>query len=152
MAGTTDARASSFNAAEFRDGIKFAMSMALPDDSSERLTFRWKTDRTFTTADPVGKPYSYSDVPASVVVKDDVQITAGVQFIPKATSAAGNALAAFEAPRVVITVLDDDYDSVSDADEVLLDGAVYEVSYWEPPQGLFDVTIYKVHCTARDEA
>ena len=51
-----------------------------------------------------------------------------------------------------MTVLDEDYSSVSDADEIILDNAVYDIKYWEPPQGLFDVTIYKCHASARDEA
>lgn len=152
MATTTDPRAQGFDAAEFRDAVKFAMSMALPDDTSERLTFRWKVDKTYDTADPTGKPYSYDSEPTSTDAPEDVQITAGVTFVSRATSASGNAVAAFESPRVVVTVLDEDYESVSGADEIVLDGATYIINYWEPPQGLFDVTIYKVHATARDEA
>lgn len=152
MASTTDPRAAAFDAAEFRDGVKFAMSMGLPDDTSERLTFRWKDDKTYTTADPTGKPYDYSDTPSRTVTKDDVQITAGVKFISRATSSAGNAVARFESPRVEVTVLDEDYDSVADADEILLGGNTYFIEYWEPPTGLFDVTIYVVHASAVDES
>jgi len=151
MATTNDPRAAGFDPAEFRDAIKFAMNMALPDDTSERLTFRWNIERTFATADPAGKPYSYSDTPTSTVTKEDVQITAGVEFIPRAANASGNAVAQFENPRVVVTVFDEDYDSVSGADELVFDGATYKIDYWEPPQALFSVTIYKVHATALDE-
>lgn len=152
MASTTDPRAAAFDAAEFRDGIKFAMSMGLPEDESERLTFRWKVDRTYTTSDPSGKPYDYSETPASSTQKDDVQIVAGVKFVTRATSGSGTAVANFDSPRVVVTVLDDDYGSVSDADEIILGGNTYTIDYWEPPQGLFDVTIYNVHASAVDES
>jgi hypothetical protein len=152
MATTSDPRAAGFDGAEFRDAIKFAMGMALPDEESERVTFRWLVDRTYSTADPVGAPYSYDEVPSSTVAKDDVQITCGVSFISRATAAQGNAVAGFESPRVIVTVLDEDYDSVAEADEIIFDGSTYQINYWEPPQGLFDVSIYKVHGTARDES
>lgn len=152
MASTTDPRAAAFDAAEFRDGVKFAMSMGLPDDTSERLTFRWRDDKTYTTADPTGKPYDYSDTPSRTVTKDDVQITAGVKFISRATSAANTPVGQMDLPRVIVTILDEDYDSVSDADEIVLDGNTYTIDYWEPPTGLFDVTIYNVHASAVDES
>ena len=48
-------------------------------------------------------------------------------------------------------MLDVDYADVEGAEWVRLGGNTYDVLFVEPPMGLFDVTIYRIHCAARDE-
>jgi hypothetical protein len=152
MASTTDPRASGFNAAQFRDAIKFAMNMGLPNTVSERATFRWTPDYTYSTSDPGGTPYDLESTPTATDAPEDVQIDCAVEFVSKANASGGTALGPFDVTRAVITILDTDYSSVAGADQVLLGENTYKVDFVAPPMGLFEVTIYQVYCTAVDES
>lgn len=152
MASTTDPRAAGFDAAAFRDAIKFAMNMGAPEDTSERVTFRWKTVKTYNQADPHGNPYNRRATPVSTTTHADVQIDCAVEFIPRASLGTGTPVGDFETPRAIITVLDEDYPSVEGADEVLMGGNVYRIDYVQPPVGLFSVTIYQIHVSAESES
>ena len=151
MATTSDPRASGFDATKFRDGIKFAMSMGLPENSSERVTFRWKTTYSFGIEDTSGNPYDFTSVPEQTFSKDDVLVVAAVEFIP-VSKPEGTSMGQFESPEAIITVLDEEYVLVSDADEVLLGGNTYKITYTAPPIGLFGVTVYQIHAIAVDES
>lgn len=152
MATLTDARASAFDADVFRDAIRFAMSMGLPDTESERITFRWTPQKSYSIADPAGNPYSWDQTPSEVVEHDDVQVPAAVEFTSRASGGVvGSPFGEIDSPRIVVTLLDEDYEQVRGADLVILNDSVYVVNFVKPPDGLFDVTIYTLYCTARDE-
>ena len=154
MAGTTDPRASGFDAATFRDSIQFAMNMGLPETTSERVTFRWTPEKDWRIEDPGGNPYDYSstNAPTNTVAPADVQVDAAVEFVTRTTLSGGTAIGEFNTPRAVITLLDVDYAQIEGADKVLLGGNTYYVDFVAPPMGLFDVTIYQIHCSAGDES
>lgn len=152
MVTSTDPRAASFDATAFRSAITFAMNMGLPETQADRPTFRWTVQKTFTVADPHGKPYNLNtSIPSSTTTHGDVQISCAIEFVARASLAAGTPVGQFDTPRVVLTVLDSDYPSVQGADLVLLGQNTYTVEYVEPPIGLFAVTVYRIHCIARDE-
>ena len=151
MATSTDARAASFDSTEFRDAIKFAMNMGLPDDETERATFRWTTERTFATADSGGSPFDIHATPVTEVERADVLIDVAVEYGSVRGQDAGTSVGEFTSSRAVITVLDEDYVSIVGADMVLLGGDTYDIKFVRPPIGLFDVTIYQLDCEARDE-
>jgi hypothetical protein len=153
MASTTDPRASGFDSAVFRDAIRFAMNMGLPDSTEERITFRWTTAKTFTTADSAGKPYRWNDTPSKTVAKDDVQVPAAIEF--QSAGVGGTSRTVFgeiQNSKVKVTLLDEDYALVEGADLIILDGAKYIIDFVKPPDGLFDATIYTIFATAEDEA
>lgn len=152
MAGSTDPRAAGFNAAEFRDAIKFAMHMGLPNATSERATFRWETERTWTIADSGGEPFNIHSDPASEVDHEDVLIDVAVEFANVRGADSGLSVGEFTAGRALITVLDEDLPSIEGADVVLLGQNTYDIKFIRPPLGLFDVTIYQLDCEARDES
>lgn len=143
-----------FDPAEFRTNIRAAMEMGLPTDPAERVTFRWKAVKVFNSAtDHSGDPYDFSATPDVVTTHPDVQVPAAVEFFAIRTSSeGGTAVGHFDTPRAVITVLDVDYPSVEGADEVVLGGNTYKINYVAPPLGLFEVTVYQIHCTAGDES
>lgn len=151
MATSTDARAAGFDADGFRDAIKFAMHMGLPDTESERATFRWDTERTFTVADSAGIPFDKSATPATEVTHEDVQVDVAVEFSNIRGSDTTTSVGRFTSGRAVITVLDEDYVDIEGANVVLLGGNTYDINFVRPPVGLFDVTVYQLDCTARDE-
>jgi hypothetical protein len=147
-----DPRASGFDAPGFRDAIKFAMKMGLPEDTAERPTFRWKAVKTFTSADPAGNPYNRKAAPITNVQHADVQIDCAVEFISRSTLGGGTPAGDFETPRAIITVMDVDYPDVDGATEILLGGNTYHIDFVAPPTGLFGATVYQIHASAESES
>jgi hypothetical protein len=148
MAGSNAA----FNPGEFRTAIRDAMNMGLPANVSERATFKWNVERTYTVADPGDNPYDWNDTPVSTTTHADVQIPVAVEFTARASDAGANNIGSFDPSRVTLTVLDEDYALVQGADEVLLGGNAYVIRYVAPPLGLFEVTVYQIFAEARDES
>src|SRR5690554_1886027 len=147
-----DSRASGFDSAAFKDAIRFAMQMAKPNAEEKRLKFLWSASRTYEVSSPSGKPYFYDTEPQTTATPDPVEIDVAVEFISRATSSTGTPVANFQFPRLVITVLDEDYELVAGADKVEMDGSTYTIDYVAPPQGLFDVTIFEIYASAQDES
>lgn len=141
-----------FDADAFRQAITSTMEMALPLNEDERITFIWKTERTFDHADESGVPYDFTAVPTSVEEHDPVQIPAAVEFTSRRPD--GTSLGQFENPRVVATILDTHFTEISDPlpDEALLGGNTYKIDFVQPPIGLGSVTVYQVWMTAVDES
>ena len=157
MATTTDSRASGFSAAAFKDAIRFAMNMGLPDTASERITFRWTPASTYTTSSPGGNPYDLTDTPTSTDSAADVLVDAAVEFVSRASLGETTSIGSFENPRLIVTLLDDEYATITDAtlglpDQVLVGGNSYNIDFVAPPIGLFSVTVYQIHATAADES
>lgn len=148
MAGSNPA----FNPAQFRDVIRTTMIMGLPNATAEKPTFRWRPDRTFTTADPAGAPYDFTASPTTTDAPPDVQIPVAVEFSARPAGSLETSIGEFDTSRVIITILDEDYELVRGADEVLLGGNTYDIQFVGPPIGLFEVTVYQVFAIARDES
>lgn len=155
MARLTDPRAAGFDPAAFRDGIKFAMRMGAPDAANERVTFRWLDQPAYTTHDPAGRSYDWTTPPTSTVTVADLQLDCAVELLggPSGETNIGT----FDANKMVITLLDDDYEALIAhgarlPDVVLAGGNTYLVQYLAPPVGLFDVTVYRLFTESRDES
>lgn len=148
----TDPRATAFAAAKFKDAIRFAMGMGSPEPEDQRPTFIWTTDKTFTTADPAGDPYSWDEVPTKTTTHEPVQPLCSVQFVPRKSASEGTPFGEVDVTRAIITMLDDEYETIKGADRVLLGGNTYELSMVAPPEGLFGVTTYVVFANAVDES
>lgn len=150
MAGT-DAR---FNAADFRTNIRFAMTMGLPNTTAERATFQWDTAKTFTKDDTGGNPFDWTASPVTTVTYPDVLIPVAVEIGGESDD--NTNVGTFDISRAVITVLDEDFEllTVNDVfcNRVLLGDNAYEIKFVAPPLGLFDVTVYQIHCLALDES
>jgi len=146
MAGTD----SNFDPALFREKIKLAMNIGLPNATALRATFRWKDVKDYTVEDPKGKPYDFSATPTATTTHADVQVDCAVEFTPAVNSFYPSGQS--NQSRAVITLLDSDYTSVSTANYVILGENTYVIDYWAPPLGLFEVTIYQCYLSARDES
>jgi hypothetical protein len=141
-----------FDADAFRDAIRSAMNMGLPENLSERATFQWKTKHSYTVGAPSGNPYDFSTTPETTTVHADVQIPVAVEAVSSlGNQGGGTPIGEFDTPRMVLTVLDESYEQVKTADMVLLGGNTYFIQFWAPPMGLFDVTFYQCHIMAEDE-
>ena len=141
-----------FDPAGFRDAVRFAMNMGLPNTVSERATFRRSSRKDYAIEDPAGRPYDFTDSPTRTVTQRDVQVPVAVEFAARPSGSFRTTLGEFDSSRAIVTVLDEDYALIEGSDQVLLGGNVYEVQFIAPPIGLFDVTVYQLHCQAVDEA
>lgn len=148
MAGSNPA----FSAAQFRTAIIDAMNMGLPSDVSERATFRWHKQQTFSKIDPSGQPYDLTASPVTDTTPDDVQIPCAVEFSARPAGSMETSIGEFDTSRAIITILDEHYPSVEGADEVILGGNTYDIQFVGPPIGLFEVTVYQLFALARDES
>ncbi len=145
-----------FNPDVFRTAVKNVMKMGAPDSSNEKATFTWTPQKTYASKDSGGKPWAKDATRTATVTPASVQVDVAVEFVPRSTLSGGTSMGEFDTPRAIITILDDDYalifaDGVR-ADNVLLGGNKYKIDYAAPPIGLFSVTVYQLHCSARDES
>lgn len=152
MASTTDPRGASFNSDEFRDAIRFAMNMGLPENEDERIIFKWNVVKTYDNPDPAGKPYFWNQSSDTTTTHADVSVPAAVEFFHnKSSGKAGTPFGEIDSPYIIATLLDEDYENVRGAEIIEIDGSTYMVNFVAPPMGLFDTTIYQIFATAEDE-
>lgn len=143
MAGSSDPRAAGFVASDFRDAIRFAMNMGAPAATEDQVTFVWDDDKTYAVADQAGRPYNWTEPPATDVTHDPVVLTYVAVEMAAEPAGEGTSVGTFRESRGVLTLLDEDYNTVKDADHVHFGGRVFEMG--EPtPVGLFDVTVWLV--------
>lgn len=153
MAGSHPA----FDPANFRTQIRAAMTMGLPTASSERATFKWSIDRTFAVETAAsGVPFDLGAVPVTVDAPADVQVACAVEALSSSGDSKDTPVGSFDLTKIRLTLLDEDYALIFSgtrrADMVQLDDAIFDIDYVAPPLGLFEVTVFQVYATARDEA
>jgi len=167
MAGT-DSR---FDATAFRDAIRFAMTMGLPDTETERATFIWNVDREFVIDDAAGSPFEWGETAAYTSTYGEVQIPVAVEFLSKGGDTQDTRLGQMDVSRIIVTILDEDFPALEQvsqghaghfADKIRFGGpiaavtdqeyAYYDIQFVGPPLGLFDVTVYQVYAQAIDES
>lgn len=146
MAGSNTA----FDAATFRTNIKNTMRMGLPNNTSDQATFRWVDEKTYVIAGPHNNPYDWGETPLTTVHKADVQVDVAVQLLNHTEEY--TSVGELDNQKIQVTLLDVDYALVSDADLILLDGKTFEINFWTPSIGLFDVTVHQAFATAIDES
>lgn len=147
-----------FDAGAFRDAIRFAMTMGLPQSTQERATFQWDTQRTFQRPDSGGSPYDWTATATTTITYPDVQIPVAVESPGGAQAGTmdDTPVGQFDIQRVIITILDQDFEEIVVggvmANRVLLGETPYEIDFVAPPLGLFEVTVYQLHAKAVDES
>lgn len=154
MAGT-DRR---FDADRFRDAMHFVAEMAKPDTEEQQVVFHWNIQRTFEIADPAGQPWDYSTPATDVHHQAEMQVPVLVEHSPRALASGTSRLGDFGSDLVKLTLIDEDYETISDQngrrlpDYVTIDGDRYNIDKEAPPDGLFDVTMHTLICVAQDES
>lgn len=140
-----------FDPAVFRASIRSTMNMGLPVPVEERPTFRWSVKADYAIEDPASKPYNWTATPTNVETHPDVQVPCAVEFAARPAGSTETTLGQFDVSRVIVTILDEDYAQVRGADVILVGTNTYDVDFVGPPLGLFEVTVYQIFATARDE-
>lgn len=140
---------SGFNSAEFRDAIHFAMKMGAAPEVDEQAIFHFATASAFTApADGADVPFDPSAV-ITTTTPDPVKVDCAIEYLDSENQPTSFGLMA--PTRIVVTLLDVDYEQVQDAAYVVIHGDRYDYRRTEPPAGLFDVGLYTMHFTARNE-
>lgn len=138
-----------FNARQFREAIKFVQTMAAAPVAEEQATFYFPAQLVYN------RPENGADLPfdpnATVVrnVPAPVRVACSIEYLD-----ARGELIAFGSvvpSRVIITVLDEEYVKIEGCSYVAIHGDKYIYSRTEPPSGLFDVGLYKLHFLAENE-
>jgi hypothetical protein len=153
MVATTDPRAAGFSATAFRDAINFTLSMANSNVTAERCLFHWETARTFGQADPAGNPYNWSATPSTTIARAPVEVPVAIEFGSLASARADTlepGVGAFNSVDCTITLLDESYALVFDADFITVNERRYVINAWTPPIALFDVNVYQLVVRADD--
>ena len=147
MAGTTP----DFSKTVVEDAIRFAMRMGAAPDPTQRATFLFRQVRTYppgTLLDAEGTPLD-PNVRAEVTTPDPVTVDCAVEF-ERATPE--------ELPtgvriptRLVITLLENEYQQVRTAVRVRIGSDRYQIAYELPVVGLFDMAVHQIVAYAESE-
>lgn len=148
MSGTN----SGFDAAEFRSSIQDAMLMGLPNSSSDMPTFLFEESSPVyplgTALDENGRPYDLTIKPTSTPLAN-VKIKCAVEYGGQ-NSQNLESVGEFDETKAILTVLDEDYELVKEADYVLLGTDRYQIRY-RTVIGLFNVDVWRLYLYAVDE-
>lgn len=138
-----------FNAADFRTAIRGVMTMGAPNAVNEQVTFLFAEKATYAAEGPgpAQDPYDWSATPTTDIAARTVMVPVAVEYAVGAVTAEG--MGEFDFTRATLTLLDEDYAQVEGASQVLIGGNTFTI---DPPGGvpfgLFDVTVYQIHCSA----
>lgn len=151
MAGTSP----DFDGQAFRDAMRATMLMGFSNDTSVQPVFHFNpTGYTFppnTQLDESGKPYDLS-VMATPTVLAPVTVPCAIEWgSGKTVDYKIEAVGDFQYGDMVLTLLDVDYVQVETADFVMMGDQKYEIRFLEPQIGLWDVSVYRMHCRAVQE-
>lgn len=138
-----------FDAAKFRNAIRFVFEMEQPPEAGLRLTFHFSDTVTYVGPQDSEKvPFDPAQVPVRVS-RAAVTVPCDVQFAQQSDepSAFGTIVPA----KVTVTLLDEDYALVKDAAFVVVNGDKYQRHYEEPSMGLFDVGLHTMIFVAENE-
>jgi hypothetical protein len=158
---TSSAFAAQFPEAQFRQSIRDAMKMGMPEDDAEKLTWFWKRAQTFNPDDLAGRPLDWTaapitDDPGNPVddAEDDGMI---VDYALEANNLSSQvdqsitALGNFNFQKIKVTLFDVDFEKIRTADYARIGTIVYTIRLEAPPYALFGVTMHDVHLEALDE-
>lgn len=153
-----------FDADTFREEIRAAMLMGLPENRNMRPIFLFPRERTYDKADKSGVPWDFSAPPVTDTGTDlghaiycgensnEILCTWEAGGGRGGTQSNETPFGDFDALRLVITMLDVDFAKIGGFDRVLMSGAEYRYQFDEPRIGLFDVTVHQLVVGARDES
>lgn len=139
-----------FNAGEFRSAIRLVFDMAAPPIEGERAVFVFPNGLQYNAAvDGEDVPF---DPQATVTRTPGARVTGvpcGIEYF----DAQGEQIVfgTVTATKIVITFLDEDYQQAKGCAYVVIGPDRYIYKRTEPPSGLFDVGLYRLHFTAEND-
>lgn len=145
MAGTNR----NFDRDAFVQGIHLAMTMGAAPVEENQVTFHFPSTLVYTgPADAEDVPFD-PDVTVTSSNPEPVRVPAAVEYYDASGLLIEPGVA--QPTRIRITLLDEDYEQVKDANRVTAGGDTYHYRRTEPPSGLFDVGLFIMHFHAASE-
>ncbi len=148
-----------FDNESFRQAIRFAMQMGTNPDPDKRPIFiRKNQGRTYKKdgvviptprLDRDGKPF---DPEIEVVKAPDERVSVDCAIEVERADAEELPVGNFRPTKVVVTLLDDQYEVVNDCRELIYNGDRYLFGYEPESNGLFEVGVYTMIFYAVDES
>jgi hypothetical protein len=138
-----------FDAEAFRDGVIFAYDMGAAPLEEHRPAFYFASELVYTAvADAAGLPFD-PDTTVQRIVPPPVRVPCALTYYDAFGEVTN--LGMLTPSRVVVDLLDEHYVQVQGAVAVVIAGDRYLYRRTEPPSGLFDVGIFRLHFAAENE-
>lgn len=145
MAGTSP----DFDPEEFRSAIHSVMELGAPPDPAERVTFYFARSLVYNT--PVDDDNTPFDPSATVTEQPPraVTVPCAVEYADREGEPVP--FGVVTASKLLITLLDEDYDQVKGCAYVVAGGDKYLYRRTVPPMGLYSVGVYQMIFIAENE-
>lgn len=145
MAGSSN----SFKPDTFRAAIRSAMTMGTPPDTDYQMRFHWNPDRTTAaTRDGEGIPFDPTAVITSTT-QPSTTVACAVEYLDAAGQP--SPFGSIVPSRIRVTLLDEEYEQVKDADYVVIGGDRYLRHHEPPSYGLYEVGVHQILYVAENE-
>lgn len=149
-----------FDGEGFRNAIRFAMQMGTNPDPAKSPTFiqkgtgrtYWKDDVELVSTPRLDRDGQPLDPEIEVRKAADVQINVDCAIEVERADAEELPVGTFRPTKLVVTLLDNQYEEVKDCRELLYNGDSYMFGYEPESNGLFDVGVYTMIFYAKDES
>lgn len=147
----TDPRIANFDADAVRAGLRLAMQVGLPPETEDQPVFVMPT----TVAGDPGHRLDAQGTPFNADYRPPRSASIGKRVPCAIEYADGEGkienFGIVVPSRVVLTLLDQDYQQIKGFAYCVIGGNKYHYSRTETPQGLVSVGVFRVHCTSDDE-
>lgn len=128
-------------------GIHQAMAIGAPSKVDDRATFFIPTDTVDPGEDDEGVPYKPTSRPTAT--PDKRTVPCAIDYVD-GTELTSN-LGVIQASKLVLTLLDPDYQQIRGFDFVVIAGNRYYYRKTEPPVALGNLDVWTVHVQAEDQ-
>lgn len=130
-----------FDADAFRDGIRQAMVMSLPNSVSAQPKFYFPDGRTAEYVDESGSPFNWGDTATQgTAPKAPIQVTCLINPRDK-PMATESSIGPFRIEQADLYFFEDEWAKVSEYDRVMINGEMYHRTETLIPVTLFDATL-----------
>lgn len=150
--------AAGFPADTFRAQIAQVMLMGMPENEEDRLTFYWNDIETFTPTTDDDDPLDWTATPVTDVPGNS-DITEGfyrpnyaLEFAARPAGSVNEVTGEIDTTRLLITLLDVDFDKISTADYAKIKDVRYRIQFAAPEVALFPVGVHTLYLEAEDQA
>lgn len=139
-----------FDEARVLDGIRKAMGFGEPTRVEDKVTFYFTEASTPGATDEEGVPWDPADRVVNDREDDAVIVDCVVEYEDRAARA--ETFGVVVPTRVVLTLLDPDWQLVKDFSYVKAGGDIYHRSIVKPPVALGSIDVWSVICLAEGES
>lgn len=138
-----------FDGNAFREGIRFVQQMAAAPIDSDQVSFYKPAQLVYNRpTDPENVPFD-PNATVTRVQPAPVKVACGLEY--RTAKGEVTAFGSITASRLVVTLLDEEYELVKDCSYIVVAGEKWNYLLTEPPTGLFDVGLFSMHFVAEDD-